>query len=323
MAEVPVNKPINNQELEYHADIQPQPGDRIPSISQPIYPYYPDEELKEIVNLAIRLQRPLLLEGEPGCGKSRLAHALVYEFSQRYEIDWPYQFWGIQSTHKAEDGFYTYDYVGRLQAAQLAATGLQEGNCDPGNREAFIEPGPLWNAFDETQYRMVVAIDEIDKAEPNLLNDLLIALEEYRFEIRDIKPRKWKEANQEALPIVLMASNQERELPPAFLRRCLYHYIEFPSRDRLVEIINARFQQPPKEVVTAAIDRFLILREAMEDDKGELEKKVSTSELIVWFEALIRYPAEEVLKKLKVGLPHAGTLLKSRKDYNDYSKLWG
>jgi MoxR-like ATPase len=310
---------MTKKELKYQGDIQPKPGETIASISQPIYPYSASEELRETVNLAIILNRPLLLEGEPGCGKSRLAHALVYEFSKRYKIDWPYQFWGIQSTSKAEDGFYTYDYIGRLQAAQLKAANIQDSNADPSDRTQFIEPGALWEAFEEKQHRTVVLIDEIDKAEPDLLKDLLIALEDYRFECRETKT--WITADEDKKPIILMTSNQDRELPPAFLRRCLYHYIEFPDRDRLTEILNSRFPKSPEELVTAAIHRFCELREAMEEDKGELEKKVSTSELIIWFEALIRYHTPEaILEQLETGLPFAGTLLKNRKDYQNYAR---
>jgi MoxR-like ATPase len=310
---------MNKKELKYQGDIQPKPGETIESISQPIYPYSASEELRETVNLAITLERPLVLEGEPGCGKSRLAHGLVYEFSQRYKINWPYQFWGIQSTSKAEDGFYTYDYIGRLQAAQLKAANIQDNHANPGDRTQFIEKGALWKAFEEKNYRTVVLIDEIDKAEPDLLKDLLIALEDYRFECRETK--KWITADEQNKPIILMTSNQDRELPPAFLRRCLYHYIEFPDRDRLTKIINSRFPKSPEELVTAAISKFWELRKEMEDDKGDMEKKVSTSELIVWFEALIAYPENDILERLDTGLPFAGTLLKNRKDYQAYSKM--
>ncbi|NEQ95071.1 MAG: MoxR family ATPase, partial [Okeania sp. SIO2G4] len=147
---------------------------------------------------------------------------------------------------------------------------------------------------------------------------LLLALEEQRFEIKDLRPRRWLKANPDAPPIVIITSNQEKTLPNAFLRRCLYHYIEFPSQEQLIKIINARFQNPPSEIVEKAIDKFLELREMMEDERGETGKKVSTSELIDWFAILNEYPPEEIIEKLETELPFASTLLKSRSDREDF-----
>ena len=308
-----------NLSLKYEGNIQPPTGEWNNLVQQNLYPYYPDEFLKEAVNLSIGLNRPLLLEGEPGCGKSRLAYSIIYEFSQKYpDLNWKFRLWNVQSISKAQDGFYSYDYIGRLQAAQLAKLGVKNQQTDPNNLIKYLELGPLGYAFQEKKYRTVVLIDEIDKADTDFPNDLLLALEEKRFEIKDLRPRRWLRANPNAPPIVIITSNQEKTLPNAFLRRCLYHYIEFPSQEQLIKIINARFQNPPSEIVEKAIDKFLELREMMEDERGETGKKVSTSELIDWFAILNEHPPEEIIEKLETGLPFASTLLKSRSDREDF-----
>ncbi len=308
-----------NLPLKYEGNIQPPTGEWNNLVQQNLYPYYPDEFLKEAVNLSIGLNRPLLLEGEPGCGKSRLAYSIIYEFSQKYpDLNWKFCLWNVQSISKAQDGFYSYDYIGRLQAAQLAKLGVKNQETDPNNLIKYLELGPLGYAFQEKKYRTVVLIDEIDKADTDFPNDLLLALEEQRFEIKDLRPRRWLRANPDAPPIVIITSNQEKTLPNAFLRRCLYHYIEFPSQEQLIKIINARFQNPPSEIVEKAIDKFLELREMMEDERGETGKKVTTSELIDWFAILNEYPPEEIIEKLETGLPFASTLLKSRSDREDF-----
>ncbi|MGD1805229.1 AAA family ATPase [Dapis sp. BLCC M126] len=308
-----------NLPLKYEGNIQPPTSEWNDLVQQNLHPYYPDDFLKEAVNLSIRLNRPLLLEGEPGCGKSRLAYSIIYEFSQKYpDINWKFRLWNVQSISKAQDGFYSYDYIGRLQAAQLAKLGIKNQETDPTNLIKYLELGPLGYAFQEKKYRTVVLIDEIDKADTDFPNDLLLALEEQRFEIKDLRPRRWLRANPNAPPIVIITSNQEKTLPNAFLRRCLYHYIEFPSQEQLIKIINARFQNPASEIVEKAIDRFLELREMMEDERGETGKKVSTSELIDWFAILNEYPPEEILERLEIELPFASTLLKSRSDREDF-----
>jgi MoxR-like ATPase len=299
--------------LEYTGEVQPSVGEWNEQVLRKLYPYYPDNSLKEAVNLAIRLNRPLLLEGEPGSGKSELARAVFYEFSsqEKSDLEWRYRLWNVQSTSKAQDGFYTYDYIGRLQAAQLAKVGIEDDETDPANPEKYLEYGPLGYAFEEKDCRTIVLIDEIDKADTDFPNDLLLALEDQCFEIKDVRPRRWLKANPDAPPIVFITSNQEKDLPSAFLRRCLYHYIEFPKREQLIKIIKARFELSPDEVVKATINRFLELRSAMEDEKEETAKKISTSELIDWFTILNDYPQQEVLKKLKEGLPFASALLAS------------
>jgi MoxR-like ATPase len=203
---------------------------------------------------------------------------------------------------------------------------------EPPQPEDYLELGALGYAFDrdfikkadtnngeKKPYRTIVLIDEIDKADTDFPNDLLLALEDQRFEVKDLRPRRWLQANREAPPIVFITSNQEKELPNAFLRRCLYHYIEFPDKERLTKIINSRFKSPPNNLVNQAIERFLELRSSMEDEKEDTAKKVSTSELIDWFTVLNSYSPKEVSQKLEEKqYPFASTLLKSRQDKSDY-----
>lgn len=327
MAKIPVNPKI----IEYTGKIYPaNGGEWNERLRRKLYAYYPSDSLKEAVNLAIKLNRPLLLEGEPGCGKSELARAVFYEFSKQYtNYEWDYRLWNVQSISKAQDGFYSYDYIGRLQAAQLANVKIKDEQSDPANPENYLELGPLGYAFNrdflnkqksEKPYRTIVLIDEIDKADTDFPNDLLLALEDQCFEIKDLRPRQWLKANPAAPPIVFITSNQEKELPNAFLRRCLYHYIEFPdNKDDLKKIIQARFKSQRHKLVDKAIERFLELRSEMNDEKEETAKKVSTSELIDWFTVLNGYPLEKILKKLEnERYPFSSTLLKSRQDKSEY-----
>jgi MoxR-like ATPase len=282
-------------------------------------PYIPSPELVEAVNLTIFLKkRPLLLKGEPGSGKTRLARAVAYE------LGLPYESWYIQSTTKAKDGCYTYDAIARLHDAQLARLDEQKlSKVD--NLWNYIKLGPLGRAFENSQ-RTVVLIDEIDKADLDFPNDLLQVLDEKRFTIPEIKVKE-KEAQKEyeikakELPIIFITSNDEKNLPDAFLRRCLFHYIEFPNEAELINIIEEHFPEAPLEVVWLAAKRFDDLRKQMERDSARTGKKVSTSELIDWFTILRQYPEDEILAKLQGQLPFAEVLLKSWKDYREYLHL--
>jgi MoxR-like ATPase len=302
-------KTLKKKRLEYIGKVQPKPGERDEKTGQLLYPYLPSEELVEVVNLAVYLERPLLLKGEPGCGKTRLARAVAYE------LEVPYEAWNVKSTSRAKDGLYTYDAVGRLRDAQLAAAGRlsDEKIQEIDEPHTYVRWGALGRAFQNEQ-RTVVLIDEIDKADIDFPNDLLLELDEQRFVVEETG----EEIRAKAAPIVIITSNDEKDLPDAFLRRCLFHYVEFPKRDRLIEIVKAFFPTSPEQLVDAIIDRFLQLREEMRKDKGDAGKKVSTSELMDWFRVLSHYPQDEVLKKLEQELLYPGVLLKNWDDYRRY-----
>ncbi|MEO1124982.1 MAG: MoxR family ATPase [Cyanobacteria bacterium J06639_16] len=300
---------VLNGRLTYTGKKQPQPYEQDPHTGQLRYPYLPSSELVEAVNLAMFLGRPLLLKGEPGCGKTRLAHAVAYE------LGLPLEAWYVKSTSRARDGLYTYDAVGRLRDAQLAAAGrLSDQQIDQIDQpQTYVRWGALGRAFQNPQ-QVVVLIDEIDKADIDFPNDLLLELDEQRFLVEETG----QEIRAKAAPIVLITSNDEKDLPDAFLRRCLFHYVEFPSQQRLVEIIGLLFPKASASLVDNAIERFLSLREDMRKGRGMAGKNVSTSELIDWFTVLQRYPEDEVLGKLNGKLPYLGVLLKNWEDHQRY-----
>ncbi len=322
--------------LTYRGKIQPKSDLYYEPIQQKIYPYDAGDELIEVVNLAIELGMPLLLEGEPGCGKSRLAHALVHEFNNGQQSgSIKYYEWIVQSTSKAEDSLYQYDYIGRLQAAQisgiLSQKEIEESSSEqknpatskqknPATSKDWVDLQALGKAFEQSkdkQEQSVVLIDEIDKADRDFPNDLLLAIESRRFFIKETGDLI--QANDQAFPLIIITSNQEKNLPNAFLRRCIYHYIELPNQERLRKILTERFTDAEQEVIIKAVDRFLEVRTSQDETKSEGEKKVSTSELIAWFKSLLKYKSEEIIAKLNEDkLPHASVLLKSRTDLQDY-----
>jgi MoxR-like ATPase len=288
--------------LTYTGKVQPSAAE--PELS----PYLPSEELVNVVNLAIFLQRPLLIKGAPGSGKTRLARAVAYE------LKLPYFAWHIKSTSRARDGLYIYDAVRRLHDAQLARTGGEDG-ARVDDIGSYIKMGVLGQAFLKDK-PAVILIDEIDKADIDFPNDLLLEMDEKRFVIEETR----EEIRAKHPPLVIITSNDEKDLPDAFLRRCVFYYIEFPTSDQLEQIIRAHFRDAPSRLVQASVERFSQLRTAMDKDKGESGKKVSTSELLDWFRALNRYPEDESLARLKGKLPFAEVLLKRWEDHLQYLK---
>lgn len=302
---------LGNGQLIFTGTVQPKPGETDQS-GRILYPYMPNADLVEAVNLTIQLERPLLLKGEPGCGKTRLAYAVAYE------LGLPFETWYVKSTSRARDGLYTYDTVGRLRDAQLAAGSMIKAEdlhriSDPAT---YVKLGPIGRAFKNEQ-RTVILIDEIDKADIDFPNDLLLELDESRFLVEETG----KTVQAKAKPIVFITSNDEKALPDAFLRRCSFHYVEFPDDERLVEIIQQFFPATPSALTEKAVARFVQLRQEMDQDRTG--KKASTSELIDWFNILRRQPEDEALKKLDGKLPYPGLLLKSWDDHRRYLARMG
>jgi len=304
----------SDRDLAYTGEVQPKPGET-DAKGRLLTPYLPSDELVEVVNLAIQLEKPLLIQGEPGSGKTRLARAVAYELGRHEDA---YETWYVKSTSRARDGLYTYDAVGRLRDAQLAASGRLSpeklaATEDPAN---YIHYGPLGRAFQNPR-RAVVLIDEIDKADLDFPNDLLLELDERRFFIEELDNR---EVPANHPPVVFITSNSEKDLPDAFLRRCVFHYIEFPKEKQLSAILRAHHPQSPEELVDAIVQRFLKLRQEMKD--GRAVKNVTTSELLDWFRVLEHYPQDEVLAGLQREMLFPGILLKSWEDYRQFASQW-
>ena len=264
--------------------------------------YVADDDLKLAVNAAITLQRPLLVKGEPGTGKTMLAEEVARSLGK------PLYQWHIKSTTKAQQGLYEYDAVSRLRDSQLG----QERVHDIGN---YIVKGVLWQAF-ESPEQAVVLVDEIDKADIEFPNDLLRELDRMEFFVYETQ----QTVRARHRPVIFITSNNEKELPDAFLRRCFFHYIRFPDRDTMQRIVDVHFPDLKKDLLREALEVFFGLR-----DVPGLKKKPSTSELIDWLKLLVAedIPPEALRAQDQrtVVPPLAGALLKNEQDLHLFERL--
>ncbi|MBR8827663.1 MAG: MoxR family ATPase [Gomphosphaeria aponina SAG 52.96 = DSM 107014] len=311
-------------------------------------PYIADQKLAEAVNDALYLRRPLLLEGEPGCGKTRLAYSVAYE------LGYPLKECYIRSTSRAEELLYTYDNIQRLYDLQenksistqqperdtIKEPKANDSSESPNtiDRRKYVELGKLGEAIKlsaEQDIPSVVLIDEIDKADIDFPNDLLLVLDRLQFEIKEVKGLRYdalkgesQEDRKDVLPLIIITSNREKELPKAFLRRCLFYYIEFPNKNDLRRIIINHFQEEISPLFEVALNKFLELREAI-----SWRKKPSTGEFINWLRLLKRGQKNEKTKSYEEiteetltatplhQLPFLHTLVKNESDQNALGKI--
>ena len=251
--------------------------------------YVASRELMDTVNIAMALQKPLLIKGEPGTGKTMLAQAVAEALGKQLII------WNVKSTTKAQDGLYVYDVVQRLYDSQF-------GNAGVDDIAKYIKLGKLGEAF-SAEEQVVLLIDEVDKADLEFPNDLLWELDQMEFYIPETK----ETIKAKQRPIVIITSNAEKELPDAFLRRCVFHYIEFPDQEQMEEILRVHFDKLDERLVQQALAAFYWIREL----RG-IEKKPSTSELVDWLRAMVAGGVDP--RRIEREIPFAGVLLKKDKD---------
>ncbi|MEC9434373.1 MAG: MoxR family ATPase [Pseudomonadota bacterium] len=263
--------------------------------------YVATDDLKIAVNAAITLERPLLVKGEPGTGKTELARQVASA------LDLPIIEWNVKSTTKAQQGLYEYDAVSRLRDSQLG----DERVRDVKN---YIKQGKLWEAFDAEQ-KVVLLIDEIDKADIEFPNDLLQELDRMEFYVYETGEL----VRAKVRPIVLITSNNEKELPDAFLRRCFFHYIQFPDNETMTEIVKVHFPDIKASLLRAALTQFYDIR-----DTPGLKKKPSTSEVLDWLKLLMSddLDAADLRANPTDALPRLhGALLKNEQDVHLFERL--
>jgi MoxR-like ATPase len=256
--------------------------------------YVTSEPLRNAVNVSIALGRPLLVRGEAGTGKTLLAHSIAQGLEKKLIT------WNIKSTTKAQEGLYVYDTVQRLNDSRF-------GDKDISDIKQYIKLGKLGQAFASPE-QVVLLIDEVDKADIEFPNDLLNELDEMSFHI----PETNETITAIHRPITVITSNAEKELPDAFLRRCIFHYIEFPTPELMEEIVKVHFPDIKDNLLREALKTFYSLRKI-----DDFRKKPSTGELIDWIRALIAggVPHEQVSKQV----PFVGTLLKKETDYDFFT----
>ena len=264
--------------------------------------YVASDDLRVAVNASIALQRPLLIKGEPGTGKTVLAHEVAKALNA------PIIEWHIKSTTKAQQGLYEYDAVSRLRDSQLG----DERVKDIGN---YIKKGKMWEAF-TSDARPILLIDEIDKADIEFPNDLLLELDRMQFYVYETQ----QTIKAEQRPIVMITSNNEKELPDAFLRRCFFHYIRFPDREIMTQIVDVHFPDLQRNLLREALNVFYDIREV-----PGLKKKPSTSELLDWLKLLMvedMSPESLRSKDSKQLIPPLhGALLKNEQDVHLFERL--
>jgi MoxR-like ATPase len=258
--------------------------------------YIASKPLMEIVNVSIALGKPLVIKGEPGTGKTLLAHSIAGALNKKLLI------WNVKSTTKAKDGLYVYDTVQRLNDARFK-------DKDISDISQYIKLGKLGQSF-KSDEKLVLLIDEIDKADVEFPNDLLNELDEMTFHIPELD----EEVAATHRPIVIITSNSEKELPDAFLRRCIFHYIEFPDEEMMERIVKVHYPDIEMKLVKEAIKRFYWIREV-----DGLRKKPSTSELLDWIKALALGGLN--VDKITSEIPFLGTLLKNELDTSRFVRL--
>ena len=263
--------------------------------------YVASDDLAIAVNAAVTLQRPLLVKGEPGTGKTELARQVAGS------IGMPLIEWHVKSTTKAQQGLYEYDAVSRLRDSQLGDERVHEVRN-------YIRKGKLWQAF-EAGERVVLLIDEIDKADIEFPNDLLLELDRMEFHVYETG----ETIRTRHRPVVIITSNNEKELPDAFLRRCFFHYIRFPDPETLAAIVRVHFPDIKGQLLSAALTQFYEIREV-----PGLKKKPSTSEVLDWLRLLLAedLAPEDLRKDVKTALPRLhGALLKNEQDVQLFERL--
>ncbi len=255
--------------------------------------YVTSDDLMNSVNVAMALKKPLLVKGEPGTGKTKLAEAIAASLDMELII------WSIKSTTKAQDGLYVYDTVQRLYDSQF-------GEANVGDISKYIKLGKMGEAF-KSDKQVVLLIDEIDKADLEFPNDLLWELDKMEFYINETK----ETVRAKHRPIVIITSNAEKELPDAFLRRCIFHYIEFPLAPKMREIVNVHYKDLDETLINQAMEAFYWIR-----SMNEIQKKPSTSELLDWLQALSLGGIDP--EKVASNFPFIGTLLKKNQDIDTF-----
>lgn len=272
-------------------------GERMKEIFSGTDQYVASGELMAAVNIAVTLEKPLLIKGEPGTGKTMLAQAVAQALGKELII------WNVKSTTKAQDGLYVYDVVQRLYDSQFGSHGVDD-------IASYIKLGKLGEAF-SAEEQVVLLIDEIDKADLEFPNDLLWELDQMEFYI----PETRETVRARKRPIVIITSNAEKELPDAFLRRCVFHYIEFPDRELMADIVRVHYPDISEKLLTQVLEAFYKIR-----NLPQIKKKPSTSEIIDWIQAL-QHGGVDVGRIVKE-VPYLGVLLKKNEDIDMLRRQW-